>query len=357
MSYVTPAAKRLGWNAPTVRSSSSQLSDSRELSIYGSELAGKLVLQAMPSAVAQKLSASPKHAGHPGSRLSALNNLKSCSYTSSPKFDAPSTPADRVEAELGPIDVWVNNAMTAVLAEVRNTEPEEFRRVMEVTYLGSVHGTLAALRHMGPRDRGTIVQVGSALARRGIPLQATYCAAKHGIQGFAESLRTELRHQGSSVRTSLVQLPGINTTQFGWVRLRGIDHHPQPVAPIYQPEVAADAILAMADRPRRELWVGVPTYYTIVGSWLAPWLQDWFLARTNYEGQESDRPVAPDRQDYLFAPVDDDEDRGAHGIFSEEAKTSSPALWATLHRRELLAGLGAGAGALAAAAAARARAR
>jgi len=243
--------------------------------------------------------------------------------------------ADRVERELGAIDVWVNAAMTAVLGEVRRTAPEEFRRVMEVTYLGSVHGILAALPRMQQRDRGTIVQVGSALARRGIPLQASYCAAKHGIQGFVESLRTELLHQGSNVKLTMVQLPGLNTPQFGWVRTHGLSKHPRPVAPVYEPEVAADAIVWAADHPRRELWVGLPTYYTIVGNWFAPGFQDWFLAKKNYEGQQADRDLSPDRADYLFDAVDDERDHGAHGIFGDEAKRRSRALWLTMHRRAI----------------------
>jgi short-subunit dehydrogenase len=248
--------------------------------------------------------------------------------------------ADRVERELGPIDVWINAAMTAILAEVRNTQPEEFRRVVEVTFLGSVHGVMAALRRMQERDRGTIVQVGSALARRGIPLQATYCGAKHGVQGFVESLRTELLHQGSNVKISMVQLPGLNTPQFGWVRTRGLSKHPRPVAPVYAPEVAAEAILWAAGHRRRELWVGLPTYYTILGNRLAPGFQDWFLAKKAYAGQQSDRDLSPDRRDYLFDAVDADEDRGAHGIFADEAKPSSRALWATTHRRSIAAAAG-----------------
>src|SRR5919202_708675 len=229
--------------------------------------------------------------------------------------------AERIEAELGPIDVWINVAMTAVLAEVMDTTPEEFKRVTEVTYLGSVHGAQAALRRMLPRDRGVIVQVGSALSRRGIPLQATYCAAKHAIQGFVESLRTELIHQGSNVEVTVVQLPGLNTTQFGWVRLRPpVEHEPQPVAPIYQPEVAARAIAWATENRRRELWVGWPTTLTIVGNWFAPRLQDWYLAKTGYGGQQTKKPAASDRRDYLFEPLDTGEDRGAHGGFHSQAK-------------------------------------
>src|SRR3954467_12938808 len=176
--------------------------------------------------------------------------------------------AATVEERLGPIDVWVNVAMTAVLAEVADTRADEFRRVTEVTYLGSVHGAQAALRRMLPRDRGKIVQVGSALGYRGIPLQATYCGAKHAVQGFVESLRTELRHRGSNVSHTIVQLPGLNTTQFTWVRAR-TPNFPQPVAPIYAPDVAARAVVWAATHTRPELWVGLPTVYTIIGSRMA----------------------------------------------------------------------------------------
>src|SRR4051794_15294171 len=234
--------------------------------------------------------------------------------------DAVEAAAARVEAELGEIDVWVNVAMAAVLGEVRSTSADEFRRVTEVTYLGSVHGTQAALRRMLPRDRGKIVQVGSALARRGIPLQATYCAAKHAVQGFVESLRAELIHQRSNVEITVVQLPGVNTTQFGWVRLREpVTHEPQPVAPIYQPEVAARAIAWAAEHKRRELWVGYPTTLTIVGNWLAPRIQDRYLARTGYDGQQTDQPVQPGRRDYLFEALDGDADRGSHRSFDDQA--------------------------------------
>src|SRR3954470_19292662 len=172
--------------------------------------------------------------------------------------------AERIERELGPIDVWINVAMTAVLAEIMDTTPEEFLRVTQVTYLGSVHGAQAALRRFVPRDRGTIVQVGSALSRRGIPLQATYCGSKHAVKGFLDSLRAELLHEDSNVKVALVQLPGANTPQFDWVRTV-LHKHPQPVPPMYQPEVAARAIAWAAEHPRRELWVGLPTVYTILG--------------------------------------------------------------------------------------------
>jgi NADP-dependent 3-hydroxy acid dehydrogenase YdfG len=244
--------------------------------------------------------------------------------------DAVEAAAARIEAELGPIDVWINSAMTAVLAEVKDTAPEEFKRVTEVTYLGSVHGVQAALRRMRPRDAGTIVQVGSALSRRGIPLQATYCGSKHAIKGFLDSLRAELLHEGSKVKVTMVQLPGLNTPQFGWVRTR-LHKHPQPVAPIYQPEVAAEAILYAISHPRRELWVGGPTVYTILGEKFVSGLMDRYLAKTNIKGQETDIEIDPEtRRDYLFSPVPGDP--GAHGIFDEEAHGHSVQWWLNTHR-------------------------
>src|SRR3954467_537817 len=216
--------------------------------------------------------------------------------------DAVERAAEQIESELGEIDVWVNVAMTAVLAEVKDTTAEEFRRVTEVTYLGSVHGVQAALRRMLPRDRGVIVQVGSALSRRGIPLQATYCASKHAIKGFADSLRAELIHNRSQVRITLVQLPGLNTPQFDWVRTR-LRRHPQPVAPIYQPEVAARAIVYAAEHPRRELWVGGSTVYTILGEKFISGAMDVVLGRTNEQGQQADISIDPaHRDDNLFEP-------------------------------------------------------
>jgi short-subunit dehydrogenase len=253
--------------------------------------------------------------------------------------------AERIEAELGPIDVWINVAMTAVLAEVTETTPEEFKRVTEVTYLGSVHGAQAALRRMLPRDRGTIVQVGSALSRRGIPLQATYCGSKHAIKGFLDSLRAELIHHRSNVKVALVQLPGLNTPQFDWVRTR-LHKHPQPVPPIYQPEVAARAIAYAAEHPRREMWVGFPTVYTIMGEKLASGLMDIYLGRTNEQAQETDQAIDPDtRTDNLFDPPPGDP--GAHGIFDGQAKARSPQTWLTMHKRPLLAATAAGAAAAA----------
>ncbi len=245
--------------------------------------------------------------------------------------------AAAVEANFGPIDIWVNNAMLGTLAPVKELTPEEVRRVTEVTYLGYVHGTMAALRRMLPRDRGVIVQVGSALAYRGIPLQAPYCGAKHAIQGFNESLRCELLHDGSNVRVTMVQMPALNTPQFDWVKTT-LPNHPQPVPPIYQPEVAARAIVWAADHPRRELNVGFPTTLAILANKIAPGILDRYLARTNYKAQQTDRPVTPDRANNLWAPVRCD--HGAHGDFDKRAYAVSPQWWLITHRGWLAAGAG-----------------
>ena len=255
--------------------------------------------------------------------------------------DAVEAAAAQVEEKLGPIDVWVNNAMATVYAPVSETTPEEFRRATEVTYLGSVWGTMAALRRMLPRDRGTIVQVGSALAYRGIPLQAAYCGAKHALQGFLESLRTELLHEGSCVRVTMVQLPALNTPQFSWARTK-LERKPQPVPPIFQPEVAAEAIVWAARHPRRELTVGWPSVKTVVGSKVAPGIADRYLSRTGYASQQRDEPVEPGRPDNLFEPVEGD--YAAHGAFDDQAKANSLQLTLTRNREWL--GLGAAAGAL-----------
>jgi NAD(P)-dependent dehydrogenase (short-subunit alcohol dehydrogenase family) len=242
--------------------------------------------------------------------------------------------AEAVEREFGPVDVWVNNAMVSVFSPVREVTPEEARRVTEVTYLGYVHGTLAALRRMLPRDRGVIVQVGSALAYRAIPLQGLYCAAKHAIHGFTESLRTELLHDGSRVRVTEVHLPAVNTPQFGWARSR-LPRQPQPVPPIYQPELAAEAIVWAAGHDRRELHVGGSTLLAILGDRLIPGLGDRYLARTGYDAQQTGEPVEPDRRDNLFEPVPGD--HGARGAFDARARDFSGQLWATTHRGWLLA--------------------
>jgi NAD(P)-dependent dehydrogenase (short-subunit alcohol dehydrogenase family) len=240
-----------------------------------------------------------------------------------------------VEREYGPPDVWINNAMVSVFSPVAQLEADEIRRVTEVTYLGTVYGTLAALRRMLPRDRGTIVQVGSALAYRAIPLQAAYCAAKHAIQGFTESLRSELLHDESGVRMTMVQLPALNTPHFGIVKSR-LPRHPQPLPPIYQPEVAARAILWAADNPgRRELWVGGSTVKTLLAEKVAAGLLDRYLGRVGYEGQQTDEPVPPERPSNLSEPLPGD--RGAHGIFDADARESSIQLWLATHRGVLLA--------------------
>jgi NAD(P)-dependent dehydrogenase (short-subunit alcohol dehydrogenase family) len=232
--------------------------------------------------------------------------------------------AERVERELGPIDVWVNNAMASVFSPIVEMKPEEFRRVTDVTYHGVVYGTLAALRRMLPRNRGVILQIGSALAYRGIPLQAAYCAAKHAVQGFTDSLRCELLHDGTRVRVSMVQLPAMNTRQFEWVKSR-MPREPQPVPPIYQPEVAADAIVWAATHDRRELSVGATTVAAIWADKVAPAVLDRYLAATAYDGQQTDVPANPDRPDNLWHPLPGD--HGAHGRFDDRSVRSSPQTW------------------------------
>jgi short-subunit dehydrogenase len=250
--------------------------------------------------------------------------------------------AERIERELGPIDVWVNDAMASVFSPVKEMQPEEYKRVTEVTYLGFVYGTLAALKRMLPRDHGTIVQVGSALAYRGIPLQSAYCASKHAIQGFTESLRAELYHDKSNVWVTMVQMPAMNTPQFDWVMSR-LPGRAQPVPPIYQPEVAADAVYWAAHHRRREVYVGSSTEIVIDGNKLAPGIGDHYLGRTGFQSQQTDEPEDPNRPHNLWDPVDADRDHGAHGRFDDRAKDHSRQLWATLHRNQLaLAGAGAG---------------
>jgi NAD(P)-dependent dehydrogenase (short-subunit alcohol dehydrogenase family) len=249
--------------------------------------------------------------------------------------------ADRVERELGPIDVWVNDAMTSVFAPLEKVTAEEFRRVTEVTYLGFVHGTMSALRRMRPRDRGVIVQVGSALAYRGIPLQSAYCGAKHAVQGFTESVRCELLHDRSNVKIVSVHLPALNTPQFDWVRSR-LPKRPQPVPPIYQPEVAAQAIVWASHHPRREVWVGGTTVATILANRVVPGLLDRYLGRTGYESQQGEEPADPERPDNLWRPVEDD--HGAHGAFDDRSHQRSLQLWATMHRGWIAVAGAAGAG-------------
>src|SRR5215216_238460 len=241
--------------------------------------------------------------------------------------------AAAVEDALGPIDIWVNNAMTTVFAFFEDIEPDEFKRATEVTYLGVVCGTQAALKRMLPRSRGTIVEVGSAMAYRGIPLQAPYCGAKHAVKGFVESLRCELRHRDSKVHLTMVQLPGLNTPQFDHCRSK-MPKHPMPVPPVYQPEVAADAVHWAAHHRRREVYVGLPAVYTIVGSKLAPWLAERYLARTAVNGQQADDPpTATNAQGNLFQPAGGDP--GAHGPFDGMAHGRSGQWWGSRHRTAL----------------------
>jgi short-subunit dehydrogenase len=247
--------------------------------------------------------------------------------------------ADAVEAALGPIDVWVNNAMATVFARFLDLQPEEFRRATEVTYLGAVHGTMAALRRMVPRDHGTVVQVGSALSYRAIPLQAAYCGAKFAVRGFTDSVRTELLHDDSRVWITMVQLPAVNTPQFSWCRTK-LPNHPQPVPPIFEPEVAAEAVYWAAHQRRREVDVGFSAVKAIVGNKLAPRFADWYLARTGFDSQQVEgRPIG-ERRDNLFEAVPDK--ATTRGIFDAQAKRRSYQLFMTMHRR-LLGGLLAGA--------------
>jgi short-subunit dehydrogenase len=242
--------------------------------------------------------------------------------------------AQKVEAELGPIDIWVNNAMTSVFSTITEMEPDEFKRVTEVTYLGVVYGTLSALKRMQKRDRGTIVQVGSALAYRSIPLQSAYCAAKHAIAGFTDSLRCELIHQKSRVHVTMVQMPALNTPQFGWVKSR-LPRKAQPVPPIFQPEVAARSIYWAAHQRRREVWVGSSTVAAIVGQKFAPGFLDWYLGKTGYDAQQYDGREDPNRPNNLWESVPGN--YAAHGAFDARASRSSAELWLRVHRPWLIA--------------------
>ncbi len=247
--------------------------------------------------------------------------------------DAVAETARRTEETLGEIDIWVNNAMTTVFSFFEDTQPEEFRRATEVTYLGVVWGTRTALQHMRPRDRGTIIQVGSALAYRGIPLQSVYCGSKHAIKGFTESVRTELGHARSNIHVGMVQLPAVNTPQFSHCRSR-FDRHPMPVPPIYQPEVAAEAIELAVDKHRREVYVGLPTVLTILGNKVSSRLMDWYLGRNGVGSQLTDLSADPDNaKGNLFEPVAGD--AGARGIFDSRSRSWSPELWVSRHRRSL----------------------
>ena len=237
-------------------------------------------------------------------------------------LEALRVPVDEIRRDLGPIDLWVNVAFVGSLRFFWDTSPELFRRITDVTYIGQVNGTRVALEHMRPRDRGVIINVGSALAFRGIPLQSAYCGAKHAIKGFTESVITELRHERSKVRIGMVQLPAMNTPQFDW---NDTDEtlHPQPVAPIYQPEVAARMVRFLADHPGRNSWVGVSTVATILGNRAVPLVLDWYLGKTGVKAQLTDKP-GPRYGSNVFEPKDDDEDRGAHGMFDATSHDWDP---------------------------------
>jgi short-subunit dehydrogenase len=256
------------------------------------------------------------------------------------QYEQVEAAASSVEDAFGPIDVWVNDAMVTVYAEFLDIEPDEFKRATEVSYLGMVWGTRAALKRMVPRDRGTIVQVCSAMSYRGIPLQAPYCGAKHACKGFSESVITELLHKKSKVRLSMIQLPGLNTTQFTWGRTK-LPKQTMPVPPIYQPEIAADAIHHAAHHKRRQIYVGIPTVMNIFGERVAPWLLDRYLAKSGFNSQMTESDLDPSGHDNLFEPVD--EDRGAHGPFDEQAHGVSPQYELSKRRGQVLAGLGAAA--------------
>ena len=270
--------------------------------------------------------------------VSELGGVPSLHVADVAEFEQVSAAADAIEQRHGPIDIWVNNAMTTVFDFFEDVSPEEYERATRVTYLGTVWGTKAALERMLPRDAGTIVQIGSALAYRGIPLQSPYCGAKHAIKGSFESLRCELRHRGSQVHLTMVQLPGLNTPQFDHCLSR-MPKHPMPVPPIFQPEVAARAVYWAAHHRRREIYVGLPTVYTIIGNKLAPWLAERYLAKTAIDGQQTKDRFDGTRAANLFAPVDDDHDEGAHGVFDEQAHGRSGQAWLSRHR--IGAGLGA----------------
>ena len=249
--------------------------------------------------------------------------------------------ADRIENELGPIDVWINVGFSSIFAPFAEITPEEFRRVTDVAYLGFVHGTMAALSRMRPRDYGTIVQVGSALSERSIPLQSAYCGAKHAILGFTSSLRCELLHDGSNVHVTVVQMPAVNTPQFSWVRSRR-PRQPQPVPPIYQPELAARGVAYAADHPRRRMyWVGGTTAATLAANRIAPALLDRYLAKTGYDSQQTDQPAGQRRADNLWQAADapPGDDYGARGDFTDRAHDRSLQLWLSQHSGPVVTGV------------------
>ncbi len=256
--------------------------------------------------------------------------------------------ADAVEAaaaeavqKFGRIDTWINVAFVSVFSPVDQMTAAEYRRVIEVNYLGYVHGTMAALRHMRARDRGTILQIGSALAYRSIPLQSAYCASKAAIRGFTDSLRCELHHDKSRIRVSMLQLPAVNTPQFDVVRSR-LPRKPQPVPPIYQPEVIARAVVRAAEKPPREFWLAPSAIKAILGTRLFPGYADRYLGRKGYELQQTSEPAEPDRRDNVFAPLPGD--RGAHGRFDARSRGFSLEIWARTHWKKLAAAAAVGLG-------------
>lgn len=251
--------------------------------------------------------------------------------------DSVERAASTLEEKFGPIDVWVNDAMLSVFSPVKKMEADEYKRVTDVSYLGYVYGTLAALRRMLPRDQGTIVQIGSALSVRSIPLQSAYCASKHAIVGFTDSLRCELYHDKSNVKVTVVQMPAMNTVQFTWVKSR-MPNQPQPVPPIFQPEVAAKVVAraAYASRPRREYWVGSPTVQAIVGQMFIPGLLDRYLGKTGYKAQQTSEPESPTRKDNLWQPVPGT--HSAHGPFDSRSCTFSPQVFVDLNRGWFIGG-------------------
>jgi NAD(P)-dependent dehydrogenase (short-subunit alcohol dehydrogenase family) len=252
--------------------------------------------------------------------------------------DAVESAAERIEQELGEIDVWVNVAFVGALAFFWDTSPEEYRTMTDITYMGQVNGTRSALARMRPRNRGVIVNVCSAMSFRSIPLQSAYCGAKHAVKGFTESIITELMHEKSKVKVCMIQLPGLNTPQFNW-NLNKMPKHPMPVAPIFQPELPAKGIVFLAEHPRRNMWIGVSTAYTILGERLAPKLADFYLARTGVSGQQTDEDL-PRLGSNVTQPRDEEADQGAHGPFDDKAHSKDPVTWLSMHRREVIAGLG-----------------
>ncbi|HWE02224.1 MAG TPA: SDR family oxidoreductase [Tepidisphaeraceae bacterium] len=252
------------------------------------------------------------------------------------QFDQVQAAADAAEREFGPIDLWINNAMVSMYSPFMKMTPEEFRHIVDVTFLGNVHGTRCALQRMLPRNSGVIIQVGSALAFRSIPLQSAYCASKHAIQGFTESVRSELIHQGSDVRVSVVNMPALNTTQFVWTKNK-MPHKARPTGTIFQPEVAAKAILFAVEHNRREVMVGYTTVEATLGEKVIPGLLDHYLAKAAWEGSMLPEPADPNQPDNFWRPLPGD--HGSHGPFDDTACRFSAQLWATEHRAGLLGGL------------------